>query len=451
MAPRLLIVDDEKNIREGIGAALSADGFEVSLAEDGSTALSIVHNEEIDLVITDLKMVGISGTELMDRIQEVSKSIPIIILTAHGTVENAVECMRKGAYHYLTKPVNLQELSLLVSRALSWRAMEQENEDLHHQLNNRYGIDNIIGHSSEMEKVMAIVKTVAPAKANVLITGESGTGKELVANAIHALSDRSKKPFVKVHCSALATGLLESELFGHEKGAFTGASRRHKGRFELADTGTIFLDEIGDIDANIQVKLLRVLQEKSFERVGGETTIAVNVRLITATNKDLFQLVQEGSFREDLYYRLKVVHIHIPPLRKRKSDIPLLVDSFLKEFCRDNNVPEKKLDRRAMNALENYHWPGNVRELKNVIENLVVLTKKSVIAYKDLPDNIKIEKAPSAIRMIPGKSLEEYERDIILSTLMHVNGNKSKAAEILGIGRKTLHRKLEQYEVAGSK
>jgi len=445
MPPRLLIVDDEKNIREGVGEAFNREGYEVMLAEDGSKALTVVKNNDIDLIITDLKMLGLSGTELMDKVQKINKNIPIIILTAHGSVENAVECMRKGAYDYRTKPVNLKELSLLVSRALSWSALEKENEDLHHKLNNRYGINKIIGHSPQIERVFEVVKTVAPTKTNVLITGESGTGKELIANAIHALSDRSKNPFVKVHCSALATGLLESELFGHEKGAFTGASRQHRGRFELANQGSIFLDEIGDIDANIQVKLLRVLQERSFERVGGEQNMNVDVRLITATNKDLFELVKDGNFREDLYYRLKVVHIEVPPLRERKSDIPILVDSFLNEFCRENNKKEKTLDRKAMAAIEQYSWPGNIRELKNVLENLVVLSKGNVITRADLPENIRNDRAPSSMQFSPGKSMSEYEKDIIISTLTFVNGNKSKAAEILGIGRKTLHRKLEIY------
>jgi DNA-binding NtrC family response regulator len=359
--------------------------------------------------------------------------------------------MRKGAYHYLIKPVNLKELSLIVSRALSWSALEKENEELHNRLNNRYGIENIIGHSSAMERVFEIVKTVAPTKANVLITGESGTGKELIAAAIHALSDRGKQPLITVHCSALAPGLLESELFGHEKGSFTGATRQHYGRFELANHGTIFLDEIGDIDAVIQVKLLRVIQEKAFERVGGESTISVDTRIITATNKDLHELVRQEKFREDLYYRLRVVHINLPPLRERKTDIPILVDSFLREFCRENNRKEKQFDRKAMAVLEDYAWPGNVRELKNVIENLVVLTKNTVIGFRDLPDYIRNERAPEVLRIEPGRTLEEYERDIILTTLKFMEGNKSRAAEVLGIGRKTLHRKLDQYAEIGSK
>lgn len=451
MAPTILIVDDEKHIRDGIGEFFAEEGFSVKTAPDGKAGLQIVKSHEVDVVITDLKMMGLSGTELMSEIQKIDSTIPVIILTAYSSVENAVECMRKGAFDYRTKPVNLDELQVLVMRALDMRGLTIENESLHHQLNNKFGIVNIIGHSPEMERVLEVVRTVAPSKANVHITGESGTGKELIANALHALSDRHKQPLVKVHCAALATGLLESELFGHEKGAFTGASRQHRGRFELAHGGTLFLDEIGDIDANIQVKLLRVLQEKTFERVGGEETITVDVRLITATNKDLFQLVQEGKFREDLYYRLKVVHVELPPLRDRRLDIPILADSFLKEFCRENNKKPKKIGRKAMAALEQYRWPGNVRELKNVIENLVVMTKGSVIDQQDLPDFISRNKAPAALQLQPGKSLDEYEKDIILATLAQVDGNKSKAAELLGIGRKTLHRKLEQYNEFVSK
>ena len=445
MPPRILVVDDEQHIREGIGEFFRGEGYAVSLAEDGNQGLAAVRGGDIDVVITDLRMPGMSGETLIEEALKINTGMPIIVLTAHGSVENAVECMRKGAYEYRTKPVDLKELALLVQRALSVRALEKENENLHIQLQNRFGLTNIVGHSPEMERVFDQVRTVAPTKANVLITGESGTGKELIANAVHLLSERARHPFVKVHCSALAPGLLESELFGHEKGAFTGASRLHRGRFELANQGTLFLDEIGEIDAAIQVKLLRVLQEKKFERVGGEETISVDVRLVTATNRDLYRMVQEGSFREDLYYRLKVVHIHVPPIRERRSDIPLLVTSFLKEFCRENGTIEKKIDRRAMAALEQYRWGGNVREMKNLMENLVVMSKGPVIQYADLPEYIRDEKQPDTLVLPAGKKLEEYEKEIILATLAWVNGNKSRAAEVLGIGRKTLHRKLEEY------
>ena len=450
MPPRILVIDDEKHIREGIGDFFGREGYAVTLAEDGTRGLAAIRGGEIDVVITDLRMPGVSGEELIEEALKINAGMPIIVLTAHGSVENAVECMRKGAFEYRTKPVDLKELALLVSRALSVRALEKENESLHLQLQDKYGLANIIGHSPEMERVFDQVRTVAPTKANVLITGESGTGKELIANAIHLHSDRSRFPFVKVHCSALAPGVLESELFGHEKGAFTGASRLHRGRFELAHQGTLFLDEIGDIDAAIQVKLLRVLQEKAFERVGGEETLSVDVRLVTATNRDLYRMVQEGQFREDLYYRLKVVHIHVPPLRDRRGDIPLLVSSFLKEYCRENGVVEKKFDRRTMAALEQHRWSGNVREMKNLVENLVVMSKGPVIQLSDLPDYMRGEKRPDVITLSAGRRLDEYEKEIILATLAWVGNNKSRAAEVLGIGRKTLHRKLEEYGLSVS-
>jgi DNA-binding NtrC family response regulator len=445
MPPRILVVDDEQHIREGIGEFFRGEGYAVTLAEDGKQGLAEVRDGDIDVVITDLRMPGMSGETLIEESLKINTGMPIIVLTAHGSVENAVECMRKGAYEYRTKPVDLKELALLVQRSLSVRALEKENENLHIALQDRFGLSNSVGHSPEMEQVCDQGRTGAPAKANVLITGESGTGKELIANAVHLLSERARYPFVKVHCSALAPGLLESELFGHEKGSFTGASRLHRGRFELANQGTLFLDEIGDIDAAIQVKLLRVLQEKTFERVGGEETLSVDVRLVTATNRDLYRMVQEGTFREDLYYRLKVVHIHVPPIRERRSDIPLLLTSFLKEFCRENGMSEKKIERRAMAALEQYRWGGNVREMKNLMENLVIMSKGPVIQYADLPEYVRDEKQPGSVTLSAGKKLSEYEKEIILATLAWVGGNKSRAAEVLGIGRKTLHRKLEEY------
>jgi DNA-binding NtrC family response regulator len=445
MPPRLLILDDEPAVRSRMGDHFRSEGYAVNLAGSQEDGLRVLQGGEIDLAIIDLGL-SIDGS-FIEEFLRAQKGMPIIVLADPRFLEDAIACMRKGAFEYRTKPVDLKELALLVQRALSVRALEKENESLHLQLHDRFGLTNIIGQSSAMEGVFDQVRTVAPTKANVLITGESGTGKELIANAIHLISERARSPFVKVHCSALAPGLLESELFGHEKGAFTGATRRHRGRFELANRGTLFLDEIGDIDASLQVKLLRVLQEKSFERVGGEETLTVDVRLVTATNRDLFQLVQEGLFREDLYYRLKVVHIHSPPLRERRGDIPLLVNSFLREYCRENSMIEKRIDHRTMAALEEYHWPGNVREVKNLIENLVVMSKGPLIQYIDLPDYMREseEKKPGTITFLVGKNMEEYERALILATLDWTGGNKSRAAEVLGIGRKTLHRKLEEY------
>ncbi|MDR2734891.1 MAG: sigma-54 dependent transcriptional regulator [Spirochaetota bacterium] len=444
MPPRLLILDDEQTVRSKAGDFFRADGYAVNLAETADEGLRILHGGEIDLIVVDLSP-GKSGQNMIDEILRDYSGIPIIILADPQCVEDAIACMRKGAYEYRAKPVDLKELALLVQRALSVRALEKENASLHIQLQDRFGLTNIIGRSPEMEHIFDKVRTVAPTKANVLITGESGTGKELIANAIHLLSERARFPFVKVHCSALASGVLESELFGHEKGAFTGASRLHRGRFELANRGTIFLDEIGDIDASLQVKLLRVLQERSFERVGGEETISVDVRLVTATNRDLFQMVEKGLFRDDLYYRLNVVLIHTPPLRERKGDIPLLVNSFLREYCRENGMIEKKIDQRTMAALEQYRWSGNVREMKNLVENLVVMSKGPIIQYSDLPDYIREEKKSDTIVLAAGKTLDEYERELILATLHWTGGNKSRAASVLGIGRKTLHRKLEEY------
>jgi len=444
MPPRLLILDDEQDVRSRAGDFFRAGGYAVNLAEGADEGLRILHGGEIDLIIVGLEP-GKRGQDVIDAILRDYSGIPIIVLADPQYLEDAIACMRKGAYEYRAKPVDLKELALLVQRALSVRALEKENASLHIQLQDRFGLTNIIGRSSEMERVFDQVRTVAPTKANVLIMGESGTGKELIANAIHLLSDRARFPFVKVHCSALASGVLESELFGHEKGAFTGANRLHRGRFELANRGTIFLDEIGDIDASLQVKLLRVLQERSFERVGGEETITVDVRLVTATNRDLFQMVEKGLFRDDLYYRLNVVLIHTPPLRERKGDIPLLVNSFLREYCRENGMIEKKIDQRSMAALEQYRWPGNVREMKNLVENLVVMSKGPIIQYSDLPDYIGEEKKSDTIVLTAGKTMEEYERELILATLRWAGGNKSRAASVLGIGRKTLHRKLEEY------
>jgi len=455
MPPRILILDEEQDLRGQIGDHFRAAGYAVSLAGGGDEGLRLIQSGEIDLAIVDLGLTaGLSGRSaggLVEELLRAQSGLPVILLAEQRSQEDAIACMRKGAYEYRIKPVDPKELVLLVQRALSVRAIERENESLHLQLQDRFGLTNIIGRSSEMELVFDRVRTVAPAKANVLITGESGTGKELIANAIHLLSERARFPFVKVHCSALAPSLLESELFGHEKGAFTGASRLHRGRFELANRGTIFLDEIGDIDASLQIKLLRVLQEKSFERVGGEETITVDVRLVTATNHDLFRMVQDGLFREDLYYRLKVVDIHIPPLRERRGDVPLLVNSFLREYCRENAMIEKRFDLQTMTAFEEYRWPGNVREMKNLVENLVVMSKGPLIQYANLPEYMREEKKAGTIQLQAGRKMAEYEKELILATLAWAGGNKSRAASVLGIGRKTLHRKLEEYSRAESK
>ncbi|MCL2295011.1 MAG: sigma-54 dependent transcriptional regulator [Spirochaetes bacterium] len=446
----ILIADDEKNIRTGLKQALEGEGYNIYLAANGAEALTIVKKDKIDIVITDLKMPEMSGEELLKKINKDYKGIPVIMLTGHGTVENAVQAMREGAYDFITKPLNLDHLFLIVKRALSNRQLQMQHKALQEEVDkikNRNKYLNLIGKSSVMKKVVETIDQVAATKASVLITGESGVGKEVVSDVIHNLSDRKDKPFIKVHCAALSESLLESELFGHEKGAFTGAIARKKGRFELADKGTIFLDEIGEINQSLQVKLLRVLQEKTFERVGGEEEITVDVRIISATNKNLEKEVEKGNFREDLYYRLNVVNLHIPPLRERQEDIPLLIAYFLKEFSEENGKNIESIDAKAQAALSNYKWKGNIRELRNCIESAVVMTKNRIINYDDLPVSIKNESNVDNIIIKPGTPLSEVERIVITKTLTVLNGNKSKTADVLGIGRKTLHRKLDEYNI----
>jgi DNA-binding NtrC family response regulator len=443
----LLVADDEKNIREGLREALQMEGYEVIPAADGREALDILERGEIDLVVTDLKMPRVSGEELLRKVSAGYPTVPVIILTGHGTIESAVQAMHDGAYDFLTKPVNLDRLSLLVKRALGTRELALQYRQLQEELERRSQFSNIIGRSAEMRQVFELVRQVAPARTSVLVTGESGVGKELIAEALHYNSPRRDKPFIKLHCAALTESLLESELFGHEKGAFTGAIARKRGRFELAHLGTLFLDEIGDINPTVQIKLLRVLEEKKFERVGGEETVEVDVRLIAATNRDLRDAIARGTFREDLYYRLNVVNIHIPPLRDRKDDIPLLMASFLREFSQENGRTIEGIDPKARRALVGYSWPGNVRQLRNTIESAVVLCKGSAITLEDLPPTIRGEPGGEAVRLSVGISLAEAEKELIRSTLAREGGNKSRAAEVLGIGRKTLHRKLQEYGI----
>jgi len=441
----ILVADDEKNIREGLREALALDGYEVLTAADGQEAMEAVTRGDVDLLITDLKMPRLSGEELLKGVTSQSPTLPVIILTGHGTIESAVQAMHDGAYDFLTKPVNLDRLSLLVKRALASRELAEQNRAMQEELERRSGFASIIGRSAEMRQVFEIVRQVAPSRSSVLLTGESGSGKEMIAEALHYNSPRKDKSFIKVHCAALTESLLESELFGHEKGAFTGAIARKRGRFELAHLGTLFLDEIGEINQNVQIKLLRVLEEKRFERVGGEETVEVDVRLIAATNRDLKEAITRGTFREDLYYRLNVVNIHIPPLRERKEDIPLLVAAFLREFSQENGKSLEGIDAKARLALYNYPWPGNVRQLRNSIESAVVLAKGSTITLDDLPPNIRGETGGDLLRLPVGASLADVEKEVIRSTLAREGGNKSRTAEILGIGRKTLHRKIEEY------
>ncbi len=441
----LLVVDDEKNIRAGLGKSLELDGYKVLLAAEGREALGLVESNEIDLIISDLRMPVMSGEELLKTMTARYPTTPVIILTGHGSIESAVNSMRDGAYDFLTKPVNLDRLSLLVKRALSNRELVLQHRALQAEVERKNQFSRIIGKSAQMKDVFDVVKQVAPTKASVLITGGSGVGKELIADAIHYNSPRREKPLIKVHCAALSETLLESELFGHEQGSFTGATNRRRGRFELAHMGTLFLDEIGDINRNIQMKILRVLQEKKFERVGGEETLEVDVRILAATNKNLKDEIEAGNFREDLYYRLNVVNIEIPPLRDRKEDIPLLVAAFVKEIAEDNDKIVEGVDSKVMMTLYNYSWPGNVRELRNCIESAIVMGKTNIIEVDDLPPFIRDNSDEDFIKIPANTRLSEAEKEIISFALNQNRGNKSRTASILGIGRKTLHRKIQEY------
>lgn len=447
---KILVIDDEKNIREGLQIALEDDGYEVLTAADGTAGLQKALSDVVDLIITDLRMPGIGGQELLRRVTSETPGVPVIVLTGHGTVETAVEAMRMGAYDFLTKPLDLDRLSLLVKRALQNRELVLRHRELEEQLQSNKTFEHIIGKSAAMEHVFEMIRKVAPSRASVLITGESGVGKELIASAIHNLSPRKDKSYIKVHCAALAESLLESELFGHEKGAYTGAVSQKRGRFELADGGTIFLDEIGEINQNLQIKILRVLQEKQFERVGGEKSVTVDTRLITATNRDLEKEVENGTFRSDLYYRLNVVHIHVPPLRERKEDLPLLIAAFIKEFSEENAKSISGIEPKARAALYAYEWPGNIRQLRNCLESAVVMSSDDIIRLSDLPEHVREAEQTAAIRVQIGTTLAEAEKHIILETLAAYKGNKSKTADILGIGRKTLHRKLDEFAASAS-
>ncbi len=448
----VLIVEDDKNTREGLSRALNSD-YNVMLAESGERAMGILKDNQIDVMLTDLRMPGMDGLILLQRVLAINSQIVCILLTAYGNVETAVEAMKRGAYDYLTKPVNLDHLDMLLKRAVKSRDMESENIKLREQLDNKYGISNIVGNSAAMQPVFDVIHQVAPTQATVLIQGESGTGKELVAHALHGLSSRVKGPYVPVHCAALSDTLLESELFGHEKGSFTGAAAMRKGRFEMADGGTLFLDEISEIDLSAQVKLLRVLEERCFERVGGTETIDVDIRLVTATNKNLRQMVDEEKFREDLFFRLDVVTINLPPLRERGGDIALLCDRFITELSAINNKNIEGITPDAMNVLSTYKWPGNVRELRNTIEKMVVLARGDKLTARDLPLNIKEEVRAAGGIALPlceinsaSNSLADSEKKMIFAALDKCKQNRTKAAEELGISRRTLHRKLKQYE-----
>lgn len=444
--PRLLIVDDELSTREGLARALKAH-YEVHLSPNGLEALDSLKKSSFDLMLTDLRMDKMGGLQLIEEAKKADTALKIIIFTAYGSIETAVEAMRKGADNYLSKPVNLDELELILSRTLKTKKIETENQFLREELNKKQGFEKLIGESLKMKRIYELVQQAAPTKATILIQGESGTGKELIAHSIHHFSPRREKAFVAVHCAALSENLLESELFGHEKGAFTGAFERHIGRFEKADTGTLFLDEISEISPRIQVKLLRVLQETAFERVGGTQTLKVDVRVISATNTDLKKKVDEGSFREDLYYRLHVVQIDVPALRQRREDIPLLIQHFLKEAAIENDKNVNSVSPKAVESLVQYDWPGNVRELRNAIQSMVVLSKKTELGTADLPPHIRNLNKNSTGILNAGTPIKEAEKSLILQTLSSTKFNKSKAARLLGISRRTLHRKINEYAI----
>ena len=449
MKRNILVVDDEKYIREGLVAALELDGYNGLQAENGAEAWKMVNNQAIDMVITDLRMPDMGGAELLKRIYTTYPTIPVVVLTGHGTIEDAVTAMQNGAVDFLTKPVNLDHLSVLIKRSLAGKDLAEKNRELRNELENlkkKSGYTSIIGKSQKVLKLIETIQQIAPSRASVLITGESGVGKELVADAIVNYSDRRDKPFVKVHCAALNANLLESELFGHVKGAFTGAIADKKGRFELADGGTIFLDEIGEIDPSTQIKLLRVLQEREFERVGGEKTIKTDVRVIAATNRNLEEEIKTGRFREDLYYRLNVVNIQVPPLRERKEDIFLLSTSFLNEFCKENKKDIDGFSNEARSAIAGYDWPGNIRELRNCVESAVVMCRGKQIELGDLPPVVSRASKTDTVEIELGTTMDEAEKRIIMGTVAWCKGNKSKAADVLGLGRKTIIRKMQEYE-----
>jgi len=451
MSPTLLIVDDEKNTRDGLRNALESD-FDVYVAADADGALSTMESVVVDVMLTDLRLGGDDGMSLIERVVKKANPPICIMMTAYGSVDAAVDAMKRGAYDFVTKPVNIDRLEILIKRALRERNTSRENKELRSKVQGQFRVDGMIGRSPAMVEVFDTIKQVAPSRATVLVQGESGTGKELAARAIHELSPRAKEKFVAVHCASLTPELLASELFGHEKGAFTGAFERRIGRFEQAKGGTLFLDEIGEIDLTTQVKILRVLGERTFERVGGGETLSSDVRLIAATNKDLSKLVAEGKFRDDLFFRLHVVPITMPPLRDRKVDIPLLVDAFLRETALENAKPHRELAPEAMRQVLEYDWPGNVRELRTAIEHGVVMATGTQITPRDMPASIRSLKpilaADTRRSASPaGLNLRDTETAFILRALEDCGGNRSVAAKKLGISRRTLHRRLKDLNI----
>ena len=450
MTPTLLIVDDEKTQREGLRAALE-DHYDVYLAEDAKAAMDLLEKEHFDVLLTDFRLPSEDGMKLIARAKSLSRPPICILMTAYGSEELAVEAMKRGADDYIAKArLQIDELELRIARALRQQNLETENVSLRQQLDSKFQMEHIIGESPAMLEVLEVVRQVAPARTTVLLQGESGTGKELIARLIHQLSPRAKQPLVTVHCGALPPTLLESELFGHEKGAFTGAYERRIGRFEQAQGGTLFLDEIGEIDASTQIKLLRFLGERTFERVGSNKTLTADVRLVAATNKNLEALVKAGSFREDLFFRLRVVPINLPPLRERAEDIPLLAQAFLKEFAAENNKNVTTLSSEVQELLLRYRWPGNVRELRTAIEHAVVLCRGDRITPRDLPPAVRNEVAAIPAKAVLPRgdlTVKEAEKELITRALKETGGSRTLAAKKLGMSRRTLHRKLHEYHL----
>ncbi|MFO7875958.1 MAG: sigma-54 dependent transcriptional regulator [Desulfovermiculus sp.] len=449
--PKILVVDDDSGHRITLKTVLKSWNFQVSEAEDGQSAVSQVQNTAFDLILMDVRMAVLDGIEALQQIKTYNPSIPVIIMTAYSSVESAVEAMKSGAYDYLTKPLDFDELKLTIDRALEHTQLRPENQELKSKMKGGVDSGEIIGTSPAMHRLMDMVATVAPSEATVLITGQSGTGKELIARAIHAGSNRSAGPLVTVNCAALSESLLESELFGHEKGAFTGADRRREGRFVQADQGSIFLDEVGEMSIPMQAKVLRVLQDGEIQRVGGDRIITVDARVIAATNKNLQAMVSQGSFREDLYYRLNVVHLAVPALKKRSEDIPVLAQHFLHAYADRNQKKIKDFTPQAMDRLLKHTWPGNVRELENAVERAVILSPGEYIGEQDLPANIgqppreKVADTQPVTQAEGEDSLDDLEKAAVSRALAKAAGNKSEAARLLGITRRTLYNKLEKY------
>lgn len=447
----ILIIDDEASQREILKGYLEKKGYKTYSASSGSDGVSVTKSEHVDIILSDYKMPDKTGIEVLEEIKQINPEISFVLMTAYGTIENAVKAMRLGAYDYLSKPVDLDELELLLEKIIENKNLKSEVTFLKQQLQEKFKIDSFISSSPKMQEVLSVAARAAESKATVLITGESGTGKEVLAKSIHFISPRKDKPFVAVNIPALPETLLESELFGHEKGAFTGAEKSRIGRFELANKGTIFLDEIGDIPMNLQVKLLRVLQEHKIERLGSNESIDVDVRVIAATHQNLEQKIKDGDFREDLFYRLNVISIHIPPLRERKEDVMPLIEHFIKKYAEENDRPKIEISKEAVDYLMKYNYPGNVRELENIIERAVVLARQNIITVNDLPSNVKGFKTETDPILEENKTLTEQiealEKKLIYDALMKANGNQSLAGRMIGLTERNLRYKMQKYGI----